>query len=67
MSDHGSSKENATGSSSENIEGVASEIQTLTQGAVNEHIRCLIAPLTRRLEELTRLVQGLTTTQHPNQ
>ena len=66
MSDHGSTEENATGISSENVEGEGPEIQTLTQEAVNEQIRGFIAPLTRPLEELTRLVQGMTTTPHPN-
>ena len=56
MSDHGSAEENATGISSENVKGEVSEVQTLTQEAVNEQIRGCIAPLTHRLEELTRLV-----------
>ena len=43
-----------------------SEIQTLTQEAVNEQIRRFISPLTRQLEELSRLVQGKVTTQHPD-
>ena len=59
-------EENATGNSSENVEGEVSEIQTLTQEAVNEQIRGFIAPLTRQLEEFTRLFQGLVTTQHPD-
>ena len=66
MGDHGSTEENAPGISSENAEGDSSEIQTLPQEAFNEQIRGLIAPLTHQLEELTRLVQGMTTTQHPN-
>ena len=66
MSDHGSKEENETRISSENVEREVSEIQTLTQEAVNGQIRRFIAPLTRQLEELTRLVQGMTTTQHPN-
>ena len=52
--------------SSENAEGVVSEIQAMTQEAVNEHIIWFIAPLTRQLEKLTRLVQGMATTQRPN-
>ena len=32
----------------------------------NEQIRGFIAPLTRLLEELTRLVQGMITSRHPN-
>ena len=66
MSDHGSKEENATGISSENIKGEVSAIQTLIQEAFNEQIRGFIAPLTRQLQELTRLVQGMTTTWHPN-
>ena len=65
LSDHSSTEENLTRTSSENVEGEVSEIQTLTQEAVNEQIRGFIAPLTRQLEELTRLVQGMVTTQHP--
>ena len=64
--DHGSTEENAIGTSSENVEGEISKIQTLTQEAVNEQIRWFIAPLTRYLEELTQLVQGITTTRRPN-
>ena len=56
MSHHGSTEQNTTTITSENVEGEVSEIQTLTQEAVNEQIRGFIAPLTRQLEELTRLV-----------
>ena len=66
MSDHGSTEENITGNPSQNVEGEVSEIQTLPQEPVNEQIRGFIAPLTRQLEELTRLVQGIVTTQHPD-
>ena len=38
MSDHGSTEENLTGISSENVEGKVSEIQTFTKEAVNEQI-----------------------------
>ena len=39
----------------------------MTQEAVNEQIRGFIAPLTRQLKELTRLVQGMSTSRrHPN-
>ena len=64
MSDQGSIEENVTGNSLEYVEGEVSEIQTLTQEAVKQ-IRGFIAPLTRQLEELTQLVQGMVTTQHP--
>ena len=65
-SDDGSTKENAIWISSKNVEGELPEIQKLTQEAVNEQIRGFIAPLTHQLEELTRLVQAMTTTRHPN-
>ena len=38
----------------------------MTQEAVKEQIRGFNAPLTHQLEELTRLVQGMVTTQHPD-
>ena len=66
MSNHGSTEEIANRISSEIVEGEIPEIQTLTQKAVNEQIRGFIAPLTRQLEELTRLVQGMTASRHPN-
>ena len=66
MSDHGSTEENTSGISSENVGREVFEIQTLTQEAANEQIRGFIAPLTRQLEKLTRLVQEMTTTRHPN-
>ena len=65
MSNHGSTEEIADRNSSENVKGDVSEFQTLTQGAVNEQIRGFIAPLTRQLEELSRLVQGMTISRHP--
>ena len=66
MSHHSSSEEIANWSSSENVDGEKPEIQTLTQKAVNEQIRGFITPLTRQLDELTRLVQGMSTSRHPN-
>ena len=65
MSHHGSTEEIANRSSSENVEGENPEIQTLTQEVVNEQIRGVFDPLTRQLEELTRLVQGMSTSRHP--
>ena len=38
----------------------------MNQEAFNEEIKGLNAPVTRHLEELNRLVQGLLTTLHPN-
>ena len=66
MSENGSMGEKVTKSSSENVEGEVSEIQKLTQESVNEQIKGFIAPLTRQLEELTRLTQGMVTTTHPS-
>ena len=66
MSNNGSTEESANRSSSENVEGEVPEFQTLTKEAVNEQIRGFFGPLTRQLEELTRLVQGMTTSRHPN-
>ena len=65
-SSHGSTKKIANRSSSANVEGKFSETQTLIQEAVNELIRGFIAPLTRQLEALTRLVPGLITSLHPS-
>ena len=61
MSHHGGFEEITNRNSSENVDGEVPEIQTLTQEAVNELIRRFIAPLRRQLEELTRLVQGMST------
>ena len=66
MSNHGSTEEIENRSSLENASREVPEFQTLTQETVNEQIRGFIAPLTRQLEELTRLVQGRTTSRHPN-
>ena len=66
MSNHGSTEEIINRISSENVKGEAPEFQTLTHEAVNEQIRGFIAPLTRQLEDLTSLVQGMTTSWHPN-
>ena len=66
MSENGSIEENVTGNSSENVEEEVSEIQTLTQEAVNEQIRGILAPLNCQLGELTRLVQGMVITPHPS-
>ena len=63
ISDHGSTEENAI--SSETVKGEVSEIQTLTQEAVNEQIKGFIAPLTRQLE-LIRLMEEMTNAWHPN-
>ena len=66
LNHHGSTEEIAHRSSSENVEGELPEFQTLTQEAVNEQNRGFSAPLTRQLEELTRLVQGMATSRYPN-
>ena len=66
MSNHSSTEEITNRSLSENVDGKIPEFQTLTQETINEQIRGFFAPLTRQLEELTRLVQGMTTSRHPN-
>ena len=66
MSHHSSTEEIPNRNPSENVEWESPEIQTLTQEAINEQIRGSIAPLTRQLEKLTRLVQGISTWRHPN-
>ena len=66
MSHHGSTEEIANRNSSENVVGENPEMQTLTQEAVDEQITAFIAPLNRQLEELTRLVQEMSTSRHQN-
>ena len=66
MNNHGSTEEIANRSSSEKFKGEVPESQTVTQEAVNEQIGRFIAPVTRQLEELTRLLQGMTTSRHLN-
>ena len=53
-------------SSSENVKREVSEFQTLTQEAVGKQIRVFFASLTRQLDEFIRVVQGRTTSRHPN-
>ena len=65
MSENGSAEDNMAGKASENTKGEVPEIRILTEEAINEQIKGFIAPLTRQLEELTRLVQGMVTTPHP--
>ena len=64
MTNQSSTEEFANRSSSEIVEGQISEIQALTQETIIEQIRGFIAHLTRQLEELTRLVQGMTTSRN---
>ena len=66
LSNHSDTEEIDNRCSSENVEGEVPEFQMLTQETLIEQIRGFIAPLTRQLEELTRLVQGSTTSRHPN-
>ena len=66
MSHHGSSDKTAIRSSTENADREISDVQTLIQKAVNEQVRQFFAPLTRQIEELTRLVQGMITFGHLN-
>ena len=64
VSENGSTEDNRAGNSLENIEEEIPEIGTLTQEAVNEQIKGFITPLTRQLEEMTRLVQGMVKKPH---
>ena len=41
------------------------EVHALTQEEVNEQVRNHIGPLTKQLQDLTRLIQGMTTAQLP--
>ena len=66
MNENGRIEQNIAGNSSENVEGEGPEIHTLTQEVVNEQIKGFIVPLTRQLEDLTRLVQGMVTQPHPS-
>ena len=66
MNENGSFEENVTGNSSGIVKGEVLGSHTLTREAVNEQIKGFIAPLTRQLEELTRLVRTLLTTPHPS-
>ena len=43
-----------------------SEARILTQEEVDEHIKIFIAPVTRQLEDLTRLIQVSSTAHRPN-
>ena len=64
MSENGSVEDNRAGNSSENTEEEVPQIRTLTQEALKEQIEGFMAPLTRQLEEFTRLVQEMVTTPH---
>ena len=67
MSNHGGTEEITNRSSWEIVRGENPEFQTLTQDAFNEqNIRGFIAFLFHQPEELTRLVQGMTTVMHSN-
>ena len=66
LCNHGSMEGITNRSSLRNIEGEVPLFQTWTQETTNEQIRGFMAPLTRQLEELTLLVQGMTTSGHAN-
>ena len=66
MSNYSSTDELAIRTSSKNVKREVPVSQTLAQETVNERNRGFIAPLSRQLEELTRLVQGMTSSRHPN-
>ena len=64
MSENSSIEENIAGILLEVVEE-SPDIQTLTQEVVNKQIKGFIAPLTRQLEDLTRLVQKMMTIPNP--
>ena len=66
MSENNGPEGNSAINSHETGENEEPEIHTLTQKEVNEHIKSFIAPLTRQLKYLTRLVEGLSVASHPN-
>ena len=65
LNHHGITEEIADRNSLEKIVEENPKMQTLTQEAVDEQIRGFFAPLTRQLEELTRLVQEMSNSRHP--
>ena len=64
MTNQSSTEEIANRSSSDIVERQISELQALIRETFNEQIRGFIAHLTHQLEELTRLVQGMTTSRN---
>ena len=64
MTGNGSVQDNRAGNSAGETNEEVPEIRTLTQIAVNEQIKRLIVPLSRKIEERNRLVQGMVTTPH---
>ena len=54
LNNNGTTEEIANRSSKENVDQQVPEFRTLTQEAVNEHVRGFIAHLARQLEELAR-------------
>ena len=66
MSKNSSVEEKRAGNTSESVEEEVLESHILTQQTVNEQIKGFIAPLTRQLGELTRLVHGMVPTLHPS-
>ena len=62
MSENGDVEENRSSTSSEKVEEEIPEIHTFTQEAVKEQIKGFISPLTRQVEEMIKLVQGMVTT-----
>ena len=61
-----SSGNNPTMSNQEDDVNSETEARILSQEDVNKQIQSYIAPLTKQLEDLTQLLQGLTSIQEPN-
>ena len=65
MSGNSISEDNPAINSHETNEIEGPEICVSTQEEVNEQIKSSITYLTRQLEDLTRIIQGMTTASHP--
>ena len=66
MSEKDSSESNPFKSAHQSNTDTDSETRILTQGEVDDQIRNYIAPLTRQLEKLIRLIQEMSTAHRPN-
>ena len=64
MNEDSSSTGGPSMNSPETNENEDSEMRALTQEEIDEQIKSFIAPLTRQLEDLTRLVSGMTIASH---
>ena len=65
VSENKGSESHSAMNSQEFNENEEPEFHTLTQEEVNEQIKSFVAPLTRQVEVLIHLVQGLSVASHP--